>query len=208
MKKVLGFVLVLLLAVGLLYAQDYTFNDLYVVGSIFNQGTSLLITRNNGITNTRLLLANVDVELVADDATFVSQILLDPGEQVGRFPRLAFDQTGTPALVTGDFVLSAGWGTTRNVDAVDGSDNNFVVLVLSNGTGQAANPTVTFTYKGGDFNFGTSNVPIFTCSQTGGTGAIAFITLARGETTVVLTWVATPVAGQTYELSCIGIQRN
>jgi hypothetical protein len=207
-KKTFGFVLVFLLAVGLLYAQDYAFNVLYVNTSIINQTSELDINQTGGGTSSRLLLNGANVELLAHDGTTGQQILLLPVHRVGQFPRLAFNDFSVPALDTGDFALSAGWGTTASVLGVEGADNNFAVIVLSTGTGQAANPTVTFTYKAGDFNTFTANMPIFTCTQTLTTGALAFVTVTRGETSMVMTWNATPVDGDAYEISCIGIQRN
>jgi hypothetical protein len=82
------------------------------------------------------------------------------------------------------------------------------VTVSSAGTGQAANPTLTYTYVQGDFDGASSSSPIYVCNQTGGDDIIADVTITRGQTSVVLAWHGTPTASKTYEISCIGMQRN
>lgn len=121
--------------------------------------------------------------------------------------RLAFGPSASLAETT-DFAISAGWGTTASVSDAGGSDNNFLVVVTSGGTGQGANPTITYTYADGDFDAGSSNTPAYVCSQTGGDDIISDVTITRGQTSVILTWHGTPTDTKLYEISCIGIQRN
>jgi hypothetical protein len=102
--------------------------------------------------------------------------------------------TGT-ALVAGNVVPSAGWGTTATVTAPAGDSHLFTFTVNSAGTGQAASPTLAVTFP-------TPYITAPGCSaiQIGGTGAIADLTTTTGPstTTVTFTWNATPAAGLTY----------
>lgn len=52
-------------------------------------------------------------------------------------------------LVTGDFALSAGWGSTASITTLSGKDSRFSLEITSAGTGQAANPTLTLTFTDG-----------------------------------------------------------
>jgi hypothetical protein len=106
------------------------------------------------------------------------------------------------ALVTGDFALSAGWGSTAAVSAVTGTDQGWQITVTANGTGIAANPTVTLTFHDGT----KTNAPICVSKMAGGTGTITPLAEAPTATTNVLTFNGTPVAASTYILSsvCMG----
>lgn len=97
-------------------------------------------------------------------------------------------------LVAGDFVLSAGWGTTAAVTAITGTDAGAVFTVTANGTGIAANPTITLTFHDGTW----TNVPLVVSKQVGGTGQRSDVTDAPTATTWVGTYIGTPVAGSTY----------
>ncbi len=109
------------------------------------------------------------------------------------------------ALVTGDFALSAGWGSTAAVSSPVGTDQAFSITVTANGAGIAANPTVTLTFHDGTW----TNSPMFVCKQAGGTGTL---TTLSGEntataTTLPLTFNGTPVAASTYIIACVGMGR-
>ncbi len=106
------------------------------------------------------------------------------------------------ALATGDFALSAGWGNTAAVSAVTGTDQGWQITVTSSGTGQAASPTVTLTFKDGTW----TNAPICVSKMVGGTGTITQLTEAPVATTNTLTFQGTPVAASTYILAsvCMG----
>jgi hypothetical protein len=104
---------------------------------------------------------------------------------------------------TGNFVLSGGWGSTATVDQTFGSDNTPKIQITSSGVGQAANPTITFTYKGGAFG-ATANTPVFVCQQLGGTGLVADITSSSTTTILIETYNGTPVASSTYIIGCYG----
>jgi hypothetical protein len=134
-------------------------------------------------------------------------IVMDPATRVSQVSRLTAG-SNISGLVAGNFALSAGWGTTATVTSQGGFDNNFQVTATSAGTGQAANPTIIFTYADGDFNVASAAFPNFVCAQIGGTGIVADLTVLGAQTTVTLTWNATPTATLTYQFDCIGMQRN
>ncbi len=108
---------------------------------------------------------------------------------------------GGAALVAGDFVLSAGWGTTATIGGlVTGAgshDARGSFLVTSSGTGQGANPTVTFTFKDGAW--GTA--PFAIVVRSGGDQLSVVSTWTTTTTTLVLTFNGTPVAAETYTFS-------
>jgi hypothetical protein len=101
------------------------------------------------------------------------------------------------ACTNGELALSAGFGSTATVTAVAGIGYTCKWTLTSNGTGQAANPTITDTFVA------ANALPIGTmlCDMrmTGGTGTTTLI----DETTVsatapVFTFGGTPVAASTY----------
>ena len=119
-------------------------------------------------------------------------------EQVeNRRTRDALD-LGT-GLVTGDFSLSAGWGTTASVDVAVGTDSWGAVEVTANGTGIAADPTITLTFTDGAW----SEAPIAMLqrndNQTPNPNN-SFLTYTTTTTTLVITFRGTPSAGQTYRI--------
>jgi hypothetical protein len=56
---------------------------------------------------------------------------------------------GGTALVVGDIALSPGWGNTATISGLGGTDAAFRFAVTPNGTGIAANPTITVTFHDG-----------------------------------------------------------
>jgi hypothetical protein len=58
---------------------------------------------------------------------------------------------GGTALVAGDITLSAGWGNTATLSALGGTDAAFRLTVTPNGTGIAANPTITVAFHDGSW---------------------------------------------------------
>lgn len=106
-------------------------------------------------------------------------------------------------LVAGDFALSAGWGNTATVTAVVGTDQAWTITVTANGTGIAANPTVTLTFHDGTW----TNAPTAISKMVGGAGTITALTDAPTATTWVITFNGTPVATSTYIISGILIGR-
>jgi len=105
------------------------------------------------------------------------------------------------ALGSGDFALSAGWGTGATVTGVTGTDQGWQMTVTAAGT-PAANPSVTLTFKDGTW----TNAPICVSKMVGGTGGVTQLTEAPAATTNTLTFQGTPVAASTYILAsvCMG----
>jgi hypothetical protein len=108
------------------------------------------------------------------------------------------------AVAAADFALSAGFGSTGAPTPVAGStDTRGAVDVAVAGSGIAANPTVTLTFKDGTFkdSDGADRVP-FAVAARGDTDANTGIwaVTSTTTTTVVFTFVGTPVTGHTYRL--------
>ncbi len=103
---------------------------------------------------------------------------------------------GGTALVAGDFALSAGWGDTASVGTITGADARCKFTVTSAGVGQAANPTITLTFKDG-----TWTVTPFVVACRGGGSQLGIQPCVTGvtATTVTLTWPGTPVAAETFQ---------
>jgi hypothetical protein len=116
-----------------------------------------------------------------------------------------FSVDSSTTLVAGDFVLSAEWGTTASIVITDttSKDSAAVVTVTSAGTGQAANPTIAFTFHDGTW----TNTPACIAIQTGGTGIFGdSTTTARSATAQTWQWNATPTAAANYQFTihCTG----
>lgn len=101
-------------------------------------------------------------------------------------------------LANGDFAISAGWGTTASVSLASGSDTSGTIAITSSGTGQTANPTVTFTFKDGAYSGFLTFVPVRYDSSAPTTGFWGV--QAQTTTTVTFIFFGTPVAGNTYAL--------
>lgn len=105
------------------------------------------------------------------------------------------------ALVAGDIALSAGWGASAGVSVVVGKDQAFTLVILAQGAGQAANPTVTLTYHNGSWTAAPVavvlrndlNSPIANPPQTWTTSA----------TQLIITFNGTPVAGTSYTFTVV-----
>lgn len=103
------------------------------------------------------------------------------------------------SLSSGDFALSAGWGSTASVSVVSSSsDTRGRITITANGTGLAANPTCTLTFTDG--SFGAVAFAIVGWSGGTGTGITGF-TWSAPTTTLVITAAGTPAAGETYILT-------
>lgn len=101
-------------------------------------------------------------------------------------------------LVAADIALSAGWGNTAT-DTINGSskDSRFDVNITCGGTGIAANPTATLTFKDGAFA-ATPIAVVNGWNDTDNTGiALKWV---ESTTTLVITFLGTPVAGKVYRI--------
>lgn len=119
--------------------------------------------------------------------------------QSGTVQRL---RAGGTTLTTGNFSISTGWGSTRSVDTISGSDNRFKFRVNSAGTGQAANPTITITFAEGAF----AVAPFAIVVRNGGNQITTPFIWSESTTALTITFVGTPVAGEQYlfEVHLIG----
>lgn len=107
---------------------------------------------------------------------------------------------GRDRLVVADFSLSAGWGTTATVSAVNGRDDGVSFTVTSAGTGQGANPTITLTLETSRATGGSMEVIV---ARRGGSQLTVPLTWTTSDTTVVITFNGTPVASETYDFTLL-----
>jgi hypothetical protein len=103
---------------------------------------------------------------------------------------------GVP-ITAAKLVLSAGWGTTAAWTSLSGFTKKVRGTITASGTGQAATPTITYTYP---TPFLQTVVPVCEIKQDGGTQtAVAnpFTVGTPTNTSVVFTYTGTPGAGNT-----------
>src|SRR5579885_950458 len=110
---------------------------------------------------------------------------------------VAFYADRSAPCAASQFAISAGWGTTAAVSSVAGYGQTCRITITASGTGQAANPTITWTLPVPITM--TVSPPIGTAQMTGGTGTLTMIS----QTTIsapapVWTFQGTPGAGSTY----------
>ena len=129
-----------------------------------------------------------------DDSDYADMILNEMN--VDRYKA-----TGGSTPSAGDFSLSAGWGTTGNVGTISGTDARLRFTVNSSGSGQGANPTVTYTFKDGTW----TTAPFAIVSRNGGDQAAVLPTWTITATTLVITFPGTPVAGESFIFEVIVI---
>lgn len=108
---------------------------------------------------------------------------------------------GCPGTVitAAKLVLSAGWGSTAAWTALTGF-SNFVGTITASGVGQAANPTITYTFPVA-FPVASQNcqATILKSNDAGVTiSNYALTPSALSKTGVTWTYTGTPVAGDTY----------
>src|SRR5260221_1322955 len=109
--------------------------------------------------------------------------------------------TATP-LVTGDFVLSSGWGAGSNTTtAMAGTDQNWTATITGVGGSQGASPTITLTFHDGTW----TNAPNCIATFNGGTGTYQALLVTTTATTEVITYNGTP-GNSTYIVTslCLG----
>jgi hypothetical protein len=117
-----------------------------------------------------------------------------PAGMPAQFNRLRCN-LGTPVGI-GNFVLSGGWGSTATVSVALGTDCSGIILIASSGTGQAANPTITFNPQ--DANWPTSPVIILSRQDISVPQNVLFVPNSGGNSAETWTFTGTPVAGNTY----------
>lgn len=174
-------------------------NGQITAGSTIHSGGS--VTASGGVS------ANGTVS--GNDASFVSNMTAGGVVQNGStatFDAFAlkakrFTSERATAVVAGDFALSGGWGSTASVGSLVGHDSAFAFTITSSGTGQAANPTVTFTFHDGSWtNSPLCLLTIFNIGSNTAPGTLANTT--ESATAPVFTNnTFTPVAAQTYRVT-------
>lgn len=145
-------------------------------------------------TEVEAALAEIIATLVANGIAIVpvSSLVVN-----GLLTARRIRTTGGTTLVSGDIALSAGWGSTASVLSIAGTDQRFSLTVQSAGVGQAANPTITVTYKDGAW-------PAIPRSLVVRNDNYAYQPTVLPKwnnttTTVEIVFLGTPVAGETYQ---------
>lgn len=142
----------------------------------------------------------------AADAIYVGGTLYDGGNNIFNGSTVAGGTVYGSTSITGvaaassNIALSAGWGSTAASSAFGGSASPMSFTITNGGTGQAANPTITYTFPKPYIQ-----APLW-CSATdvGGTNTILSFTAGTPTaTSVVLTAVGTPVVGDTEVMQVI-----
>lgn len=106
--------------------------------------------------------------------------------------------TGT-TVTAAKLVLSAGWGTTAAWSALTGSTQQVNGLITASGTGQAASPTIVYTFPTPFLQTPT----VCFALQVGGTQAAVanpFTPSSLSATGVTFTYNGTPGAGSTLQV--------
>lgn len=114
----------------------------------------------------------------------------------------SYSITGTP-ITAAKLVLSAGWGTTAAWTALTGNTQYLTGTITASGAGQAANPTITYTFP---TPFLVAPTGCFGLQVGGTQAAVAnpFTPSGLTATGVTFTYNGTPVAGNTFfvQLEC------
>ncbi|MES2783013.1 MAG: hypothetical protein V4657_09470 [Pseudomonadota bacterium] len=100
------------------------------------------------------------------------------------------------AAASGNIALSAGWGNAATVTAITGGDQGVKFTVNSAGTGQAANPTIQYTYADGTF---LTPPIVLVIQRTGGNQyTVSHFNQQIGTSNWSFQWLSTPVDGESY----------
>ncbi len=110
------------------------------------------------------------------------------------------------ATVAGDYALSAGWGTTASVTVAAGSDDQRgQITVAATGTGQAANPTITFTFKDGAWTSSPFYIVKRNDANVLPNEGTAPTSWTQTTTVLTITFNGTPTAANSYVFAYHGI---
>lgn len=105
------------------------------------------------------------------------------------------------ALVIGDFVASAGFGTTAAFTIALGHDQGGQVTITPGGAGITANPTVTLTFHDG--TWGTAPTVVVSRGDLNAPTTGFWIVSSVSATQAVFTFVGLPVSGTSYILQFV-----
>lgn len=166
-------------------------------------GTLVVVAGGANVTGTLAVTgaATVSTTLGVTGASTLAAVSGTTGTFTGTVDSKRFSATQGTALVAGDFALSAGWGDTATVSAVyaGSEDTSGGVQVTCNGTGIAANPTITLTFKDGTFTNSPNIIAVRALSNGVDQPTIPFWPSASA-TVATFTFMGTPIAGQLYEV--------
>lgn len=124
----------------------------------------------------------------------VSTTIIDG--DAATFPR---SYGGGTALATSNFVLSTGFGSTRSVVSVSGSDDRFTLSIHAGGSGITANPTIAMTWA-----TPWRSIPYMTPVRSAGDQLTIPIIAPRFFTftnVVTMVFAGTPADGDNYEVT-------
>ncbi len=117
----------------------------------------------------------------------------------GLFSAFRIGSQGASALAASDLRLAPDWGSRATVTAIDATDQRGRFTILSEGTGQAANPTVTLTFKDGPW----PKPPFAVIARNGGGQPTVTPLWTTNATSIVITFPGTPKPGETYSFEFI-----
>jgi hypothetical protein len=124
------------------------------------------------------------------------------GPGLGIFKRLYL--SGGTAAASAGAALSAGWGNTAAMSGFNGTDACGQVGITCNGTGIAASPTFSYTFRDGTF----TSTPIVLCwmiNVAGGGTFTPMLTNSISASGFQATFNGTPSAGGQYTIIWIAI---
>jgi len=183
----------------------------YVATSVEGPGWQLggqtpgisLYAKNAAVDTRKVLLVNssgnFSIRTVTDAgaSTIALQVNNNAGITNGVQIRRALNSLGT-TLIAGNWALSAGFGSTAAVTInASSKDSRFDINIAVSGTGIAANPTATLTFSDGTFATAPIGV-VAGWNETDSTGVS--LKWVESTTTLVITFLGTPVAGKTYRI--------
>lgn len=147
------------------------------------------LTVSSTITGTTTVVGTTGVTATTGDVQATA------GNLLGKRTHL---QKGTTLVAGTHFTFSAGWGDTAALvlnDAGNEYDSRGMFAITANGSGIAANPTVTLTYADGTY---TTKPRMVTCRTNSVAPTTGFWIVNAAETTATWVFVGTPVAGTQY----------
>ena len=190
-------------------ASNVIFDESFAGGASNNNGAILCTaTCYNMISNSNLLSQSSGFDYTDTAASvfydlggnsFSSPPLFNIS---GAFVNEANSGNNVP-VTAAKLVLSAGWGSTAAVTALQGSNAPVLFTITNSGTGQGATPTITYTFPV------KYAVAPFSCTATdlGGTNPLLnpFTTSSLSVTGATFTATGTPTVSdtETMQITCV-----